>query len=114
MQLSHRSSVVKVRTGTDLGSVPSAHSVRRNRQRLHTPKREPAKGLVEPRRFELLTSAVQGRRSPKLSYGPLPELPDTRPSSNSEVHQDRKMLVGHSGLEPETSVLSGLRSNQLS
>ena len=35
----------------------------------------------------------------QLSYGPL--------MSGARV-------VGHSGLEPETSVLSGLRSNQLS
>ena len=39
----------------------------------------------------------------QLSYGP-----GRTPADRGEV------LVGHSGLEPETSVLSGLRSNQLS
>jgi hypothetical protein len=52
------------------------------------------------------TGGAEGTRTPdirlakaalsQLSYGPVLE------------------LVGHSGLEPETSVLSGLRSNQLS
>lgn len=32
----------------------------------------------------------------------------------SQAPAGARMVVGHSGLEPETSVLSGLRSNQLS
>ena len=56
----------------------------------------------------------------QLSYGPL--LPRVRRQS-SDVGTYRPLtfdiprtrgMVGHSGLEPETSVLSGLRSNQLS
>lgn len=59
---------------------------------------------VEPRGFEPRTSAVQGRRSPRLSYGPLlfTRLP-------SHLHG-----VGAPGFEPGTSALSGPRSNRLS
>lgn len=35
--------------------------------------------MVEPRGFEPRTSAVQGRRSPRLSYGPLPRSHSTLP-----------------------------------
>ncbi len=41
---------------------------------IHLPK-------VEPRGFEPRTSAVQGRRSPRLSYGPL-----FPPSTTSRFH----------------------------
>ena len=56
----------------------------------------------------------------QLSYGPVlgcwslsldvGRLNSQSPTSNIQ----RPEMVGHSGLEPETSVLSGLRSNQLS
>ena len=59
---------------------------------------------VEPRGFEPRTSAVQGRRSPRLSYGPL--LSPDSPTSTKEV--------GAPGFEPGTSALSGPRSNRLS
>lgn len=65
---------------------------------LHTSRR------VEPRGFEPRTSAVQGRRSPRLSYGPL--LSPDSPTSTKEV--------GAPGFEPGTSALSGPRSNRLS
>ena len=60
--------------------------------------------LVEPRGFEPRTSAVQRRRSPRLSYGPFCSPPDARPVAG----------VGAPGLEPGTSALSGPRSNHLS
>jgi hypothetical protein len=63
----------------------------------------PAPELVELGRFELPTSRVQGGRSPtKLQpreAGPTPA---------------RATWVGVPGIEPGTSVLSGLRSNRLS
>ncbi len=49
----------------------------------------------------------------QLSYGPMGRRCDTRPLGQ-RLSGARMVLVGHSGLEPETSVLSGLRSNQLS
>ena len=59
-----------------------------------------------PQTMDLSAGGAEGTRTPdirlakaalsQLSYGP------------------GWALVGHSGLEPETSVLSGLRSNQLS
>ena len=64
---------------------------------LHTSRR------VEPRGFEPRTSAVQGRRSPRLSYGP------SSPTSALPASG-----VGAPGLEPGTSALSGPRSNHLS
>ena len=62
---------------------------------------------MENTRFELVTSCLQGRRSPNwanppfghLIYGILPIL---------------GAAVGLSGLEPPTSRLSGVRSNRLS
>jgi hypothetical protein len=51
--------------------------------------------MVELSGIEPLTSTVQVWRSPKLSYSPKTFL-----------------LVGLSGLEPPTSPLSGVRSNQ--
>lgn len=57
---------------------------------------------VEPRGFEPRTSAVQGRRSPRLSYGPI------------RFRRSPPLWVGAPGLEPGTSALSGPRSNHLS
>ena len=53
--------------------------------------------MVEPSGIEPLTSCVQGRRSPSWAKAP-----------------EHKKMVGLSGLEPPTSRLSGVRSNQLS
>ena len=55
---------------------------------------------VENTRFELVTSCLQGRRSPNWANPPFIQF----------------MLkgMGLSGLEPPTSRLSGVRSNQLS
>ena len=53
--------------------------------------------LVERRRLELLTYGMQNRCATNCASAPCIE-----------------MLVGVSGLEPETSILSGSRSNQLS
>ena len=57
----------------------------------------------------------------QLSYGPVSmlvvgrwRLETGRLSSHPTSNLKRPRVVGHSGLEPETSVLSGLRSNQLS
>ena len=60
---------------------------------------------VEPRGFEPRTSAVQRRRSPRLSYGPPVRAP---------THTTPPQGVGAPGLEPGTSALSGPRSNHLS
>ena len=54
---------------------------------------------VENTRFELVTSCLQGRRSPNWANPPY-----------SIIFKE----VGLSGLEPPTSRLSGVRSNQLS
>ena len=59
--------------------------------------------LVEMRRIELLTPCLQGRCSPSWATPPLNGLPLVR-----------KTVVGLGGLEPPTSRLSGVRSNQLS
>lgn len=56
----------------------------------------------------------------QLSYGPSPGIElsvchgHARSGNLLAGGEARQWLVGHSGLEPETSVLSGLRSNQLS
>ena len=54
---------------------------------------------VENTRFELVTSCLQGRRSPNWANPPY-----------SIIFKE----VGLSGLEPPTSRLSGVRSNRLS
>ena len=64
----------------------------------------PPRRAVELGRFELPTSRVQGGRSPtKLQP---PDAPPARPPAGRRV--------GVPGIEPGTSVLSGLRSNRLS
>ena len=51
----------------------------------------------------------------QLSYGPVfLSIARSWCMAKSLQLRTRLVLVGHSGLEPETSVLSGLRSNQLS
>ena len=55
--------------------------------------------MVEPSGIEPLTSCVQGRRSPSWAKAPF---------------WNRNIVVGLNGLEPSTSRLSGVRSNQLS
>lgn len=52
----------------------------------------------------------------QLSYGPsgLSQYGTALRPGQVPQRAGPKWLVGHSGLEPETSVLSGLRSNQLS
>jgi hypothetical protein len=62
-------------------------------------------GAVEPRGFEPRTSALQTRRSPRLSYGPL---------SSFAGSPDVSAGVGAPGLEPGASALSGPRSDRLS
>ena len=57
--------------------------------------------LVEVSGFELLTSCLQSRRSTSWAI----------PPSFSNL---RSIVVGHPGLEPGTSPLSGVRSNHLS
>ena len=92
--------------------------------------------MVETRRFELLTPCLQGRCSPQLSYAPHEWLrfsidnPFRRirylfkviPMFSSFlsvlytmcISSNMSQLVGLGGLEPPTSRLSGVRSNQLS
>ena len=90
----HRSSVVKVRCPAS----PPASAPWRSPIAKPAPPGSagPGGGAGENRTpdFRLAKAALS-----QLSYGPAPW-----------PHR----MVGHSGLEPETSVLSGLRSNQLS
>ncbi len=57
--------------------------------------------------IEPLTSCVQSRRSPSWAKAPAGALP-------AELKPQNIYLMGLSGLEPPTSRLSGVRSNQLS
>ena len=57
---------------------------------------------VEITRFELVTSCLQGRRSPNWAIPP------------NGIFNIWFILMGLSGLEPPTSRLSGVRSNRLS
>ena len=66
--------------------------------------------MVEVRRIELLTSCVQGRRSPSWAISPCHRLFITL--FTFITHS--VWVVGLSGLEPPTSPLSGVRSNHLS
>ena len=84
---------------------------------------------MEARRLELLTSGLQSPRSAKLSYAPNASLhknwlrgqdlnlrplgyePNELPGCSTPR---QTFLVGLGGLEPPTSRLSGVRSNQLS
>ena len=84
------------------------------------------KNMVETRRFELLTPCLQGRCSPNWATPPCEpilysELILIRNFFHLKIRlilsallHWRKALVGLSGLEPPTSRLSGVRSNQLS
>ena len=65
---------------------------------------------MEPRRVELLTSWMQIRRSTNWAKAPFWK---TKINCNILLSTFRK-LVGRGGLEPPTSRLSGVRSNQLS
>ncbi len=90
------------------------------------PGRHPHVGCA----FERVAGGAGGTRTPdirlakaalsQLSYGPITaEFRITERINRSAPERNQPMpkapaVVGHPGLEPGTSVLSGLRSNQLS
>ena len=85
------------------------------------PLKRTAHCLVEMVRFELMTPCLQGRCSPNWATPPKFSIHDFSSCIlfgvflfSSDNSQSSTLWMGLNGLEPSTSRLSGVRSNQLS